>query len=823
MEDFGELISNLTENAKASLMTADLWSQLTNSSYIGTEHILMGILSQPEAIATKFLSDSGVTLDKVRNLLGVKSGLQPGNFTAVKILSESARLSLGMGWSVAREYNQTYLGTEHILFALLEQTNSQAHALLLKLDADIEALRDNLRQYFDRQLLELARSEMDGRKLVMNQKKLAHNSLLRRYSTNITQLAVAGKLDPVIGREVEIERLVTVLSRRTKSNPILVGEPGVGKSAIVEGLAQRIVAGLVPVNLLDCQIIELDLTSLVAGTKFRGEFEDRLHKIMVELKADPQLIVFVDELHLLVGAGSSEGSIDAANILKPALARGQIRLIGATTFDDYRRYIEKDAALVRRLQAVDVREPSREQAIAMLKGVSKKYAQHHQIEFGTDVIETAVDLSIRYISERFLPDKAIDLIDEAAALVRVRGAMATEADRKNIKQRNLILARLNQAIEVENYQAAAELKLKLDELNQLIHQDKKTSTGVRKLTVDDVARAVSLKTGVPLTQIENDRRLKLATIERILNRRVVGQTEAVKMVANALKRAGSGVAAGRRPIGSFVFMGPSGVGKTELAKVLAEEIFGGRNSLLKIDMSEFSEKHTISGLLGAPAGYVGYDDGAKLTDAIRRRPYQVVLFDEIEKANQDIFNILLQILEDGRLTDAKGRSVDFTNTIIILTSNLGSEALSKTDGLGFGKVTRSDNEAVAQAALSKFMRPELINRFDDVVVFNHLSRLDLAKIADLLLKDLKQRINKLGYGLKVRVGVKQKLVAKALAAQSGARPLRRLIEDELEQVIATAIVENQVAKGDTLEFTTSRHGQIKMVSQNVETALSTAK
>lgn len=823
MEDFGELISNLTENAKASLVTADLWSQLTNSSYIGTEHVLIGILSQSEAIATKFLADGGVTLEKVRDLLGVKADAQPHSFTAVKVLSESARLSLGMGWSVAREYNQTYLGTEHILFAMLEQTNSQAHALLLKLNVDIETLRDNLRQYFDRQLLELARSEIDGRKFVMSQKKIAHNSLLQRYSTNLTQMAIAGKLDPVVGRDLEIERLVTVLSRRTKSNPILVGEPGVGKSAIVEGLAQRIVAGLVPVNLLDCQIVELDLTGIVAGTKFRGEFEDRLHKIVAELKSNPQIIVFVDELHLLVGAGSSEGSMDAANILKPALARGQIRLIGATTFDDYRRYVEKDAALARRFQSVEVREPTRDQAVAMLKGIGKKYAKHHRAEFGADVIEAAVDLSIRYVSERHLPDKAIDLIDEAAALARVRSGSVSESDRKNIKQRNLIFSKLGQAIETENYQAAAELKIKLDEVNQLIAQHKKPNHAAMKLTVDDVMRAVSLKSGVPLAQIEGDSRLKLVSLDEILNRRVIGQAEAVGLVANALKRAGSGITAGSRPIGSFIFMGPSGVGKTELAKVLAEEVFGGQDSLLKIDMSEFSERHSISGLLGAPAGYVGYDDGAKLTDSIRRRPYQVVLFDEIEKANQDIFNILLQILEEGRLTDTKGRSVDFSNTIIILTSNLGSETLAKPDGLGFGKVSRTDEEAVAQMALSKFMRPELINRFDNVVVFNSLSENDMKKIADLLLRDLKQRINKLGYGFRIRPALKNSLVREAAALRSGARPLRRLIEDRLEQAVAAAIVDNQLVKGDTIELSLDSAGEVRIVSQNAETALSNAK
>lgn len=817
MEDFGELISNLTQNAKASLVSADLWSQVSGSSYIGTEHLLMGILAQPEAVATRFLNDMGVTFDKVRDLLGVKSSVNMTDFTAVKVLSESARLSLGMGWSVAREYNQKHLGTEHILFALLEQKNSQAHALLVKLNIDIETLYDQLRQYFDRQLLELTRSELDTKAFVGTQKQARRQSLLARYGTSLNQLALAGKLDPVVARECEIERLVTTLSRRTKSNPVLVGEAGVGKSAIVEGLAQRIVAGKVPRNLLDAELIELDLTALVAGTKFRGEFEERLHKIMAEIKRRPQIILFIDELHMLVGAGSSEGSSDAANILKPALARGQIKLIGATTFEDYRKFIEKDAALERRLQRIEVAEPSRAQAISMLKGVAKRYAKHHQVVLSNEVLEAAVDLSSRYLAEKFLPDKAIDLIDEAAAMAQIKYNHPSAEQRKKVQKINLYQQDLAQAIEEENYQAASEVKLKLDCLTKELDALKTSPESTLSLTRADLAAAVSLMTGVPATQIEASQQNRLLNLERILAKRVVGQTAAVTVVAQALKRARSGVRPAGRPIGSFIFMGPSGVGKTELAKVLADEMFGGEKSLIKIDMSEFSEQHSISGLIGAPAGYVGYDDGAKLTDAVRRKPYSVVLFDEIEKASSEIYNILLQILEDGYLTDSKGRRVDFSNTIIILTSNLGSEELVKTEGLGFGKMATHSDEAVTEQALAQFMRPELINRFDEIVVFKPLMMTELNKIATIMLNDLRKHLQKLGFGLEVKASLKQKIVRLALAKQAGARPLRRLIESQLEQPISLAMIAGKLTPGDTIELGVDKRGEVKMKTKNNET------
>lgn len=815
--EFGELINSLTQNARASLVSADLWSQITHSSYIGTEHLLMGILAQSEAVATQFLADEDVNLDKIREIIGIESGKPNSDLSAVKVLSESARLSLSMGWSIAREYKQNFLGTEHILYAILEQKNSQAYTLLTRLKVDINNLSNRLKQYFDRQLLELSKSQVDGQNLVAKQKRIAQNLLINRYGNNLTRAAAEGLLDPVVGREAEIERLVTILSRRTKSNPVLIGEPGVGKSAIVEGLAQRINAGQVPRNLINHQIVELDLTGILAGTKFRGEFEDRLRKITEELRGHRQIIAFIDELHLLVGAGSSEGSIDAANILKPALARGQIRLIGATTFDDYRKYIEKDAALERRFQTVDVPEPSRDQAVAMLKGISEKYAKHHRVRLTSEVIEAAVDLSIRYISERFLPDKAIDLLDEAAAMAGLSRNKITVTEQKKIGRLNRVRLELDRAIESEDYNRAAELKIKYDQLLRKIHATGVSQTKVVELTVADIAKAISLRSGVPVHQVSINQRARLSELEKVLSRRVVGQNEAIEVLANSLKRSRSGVSAGNRPIGSFIFMGPSGVGKTELAKVLAEEMFGGKDALLKIDMSEFSESHSLSRLLGAPAGYVGYDDGTKLTDEVRRRPYRVVLFDEIEKANQDVFNILLQILEDGRLSDAKGRSVDFTNTVIILTSNLGSELLAKQSKFGFGEGGKTDNEEIVRQALSKFMRPELINRFDRIVVFGELKRDSLMKIVTLMLTELRQRLRHLGYSLTVDTRAKRHLVDLALAENSGARPLRRLIEEQFEQPIAAAIVAQKATVGDSLHLDL-KNQKIKLTSYNSETA-----
>lgn len=802
MDEFAELFDSLTENARASLAQADFWSYMTESDFIGTEHLLLGILSREQAVATEFLQAEGVTIDKLQaELPTVRNQIGPRK-SVIKVLSEAARITLHMGYKTAREYNDSHFGTEHILFAILSQRQSRAVEMIEQIGVDVDALVGKLRNYFNHQLLTKTRRQMQVDNLASERRMRRKKSVLSAYGTNLTEQAVLGQLDPVVGRASEIERLATVLSRRTKSNPILIGEPGVGKTAIVEGLAQKIANAEVSASLLEAQIIQIDLAGVVAGTKFRGEFEERFKKIIAELSSDPHLIGFIDELHLLIGAGASEGSIDAANILKPALARGQIRLIGATTFDEYRKYIEKDSALERRFQTIDVPEPTPEQAVAMLKGVRQKYQTHHQIEFSDDLAEDAVYLANKYLSDRRLPDKAIDLIDEAAAWKRVNHDKVSPEVRRKTYKINRLEMKIDQALENEDYETAAKSKQELDELMRERKQAKtaKTRRNKIRLASDDLARVVSLRTGIPVAKVKKSQQTTLLNLEKVLSKRIIGQEAAIAKVSQAIRRARSGVSDSRRPIGSFIFMGPSGVGKTELAKVLADEMFGGRDALVKIDMSEFSEKHSLSQLLGAPAGYVGYEDGAKLTDAVRRRPYQVILFDEIEKAHGDVFNILLQLLEDGSLTDAKGRVVNFANTIVILTSNLGSEEFTRKDQFGFGE---SDQQSAAKAdfahrELERFMRPELINRFDDVLVFEGLSTADLGKIFDNFIDDLNSRLRIKGFSLKVQAAVKRRLIKQAEATQTGARPLRRLIENELEHLIAEALIADKFSFGQEL-------------------------
>ena len=630
------------------------------------------------------------------------------------------------------------------------------------------------------------------------------------FGTDLTALAKAGKLDPVIGREVQEERAITILSRRTKNNPVLIGEPGVGKTAIAEGLAQRIASENVPEHLLDKHIIQLDLAGMIAGTKYRGEFEERLKKVIDELQQQKNIILFIDEIHLLVGAGSAEGSIDAANILKPALARGELRLIGATTSEEYRRYIEKDSALERRLQTIVVPEPSLKDTIAILKGLRARYEKHHGVSMSDEIIDDAVYMADRYVSERFMPDKAIDVIDEAAALVRVKSGQKPSRLRDFAKQLNNLNEKMEESVLAEDYERAALYKTRISQINFKINETREESDSKTPvvLTSDDIAYAVASMTGIPVKRLQKSEANMLRNLEKHLSKYIIGQEEAVTKVSRAIRRSRSGVADSHRPIGSFVFMGPTGVGKTELAKVLAREVFGSDSSLIKIDMSEFGEKHTASRLVGAPAGYVGYDDGGQLTDKIRRQPYSVVLFDEIEKAHRDVFNLLLQILEDGTLTDAKGRKVSFSNSIIILTSNLGADFMVKESSLGFHAVTKSDekkldqahqdNIEAAEAALARIMRPELINRFDAVVTFRALTRPQIGKIFDNLIEELQQRLVPKGIHLVIKPAVKKFIIKKGYSEKFGARPLRRTIQDELEHRIADGILSSSYERGSVL-------------------------
>ena len=820
-DDFAEFITHLTDNARTSLHHATLIAQGYGSPYVGTEHLLLGVMAQGASVGAKILADAGVTLDKAQTALSAVP--IPNNFASgimTKNLSETAKLTLKMSWDVAQEFRQDYLGTEHILYSILSQKNARATVLLRDMNVDTADLLSELEEYLDRN------SEVGGgfEENERPPKQTREKGMLGVFGTDLTARAKAGKLDPGIGRKEQEERLVTILSRRTKNNPVLIGEPGVGKTAIVEGLAQRIASEDVPEHLLDKRIIQLDLAGMIAGTKYRGEFEERLKKVVAELQEQKNAIIFIDELHLLVGAGAAEGALDAANMLKPSLARGELRLIGATTLEEYRKHIEKDTALERRLQSIIVPEPKLKDTIAILKGLRPYYEKHHGVSITDDVIEDAVYMADRYVSERFMPDKAIDVIDEAAAKVRVKTGHKPSKVRDYVKQLKNLNEKMEDAVLAEEFERAALYKTRISQLNEKLDEsreeyEKKTPV---TLTDEDIALAISQMTGIPVKRVQKSEAKMLRDLEKHLGKYVIGQEEAVEKVSRAIRRSRSGVASSKRPIGSFVFMGPTGVGKTELARVLAREVFGSEDALVKIDMSEFSERHNTSRLLGAPAGYVGYEDGGQLTDKIRRQPYSVVLFDEIEKANSEVFNILLQLLEDGRVTDAKGRAVDFTNTIIILTSNLGAERMAKESSLGFHTQSKQDerkldeahaeNASAARQALERLMRPELINRFDSIVTFRALTRKQVGKIFDTLLSELQERLVRKGIHLVVAPSAKRFIINEGYDEKYGARPLRRAMQDHLEHEIAEGVLSGAYEKGTVLKVTATK-GKIQL---NVE-------
>jgi ATP-dependent Clp protease ATP-binding subunit ClpC len=674
-----------------------------------------------------------------------------------KGLSEAAKLTLRTSWEIAKEFNQDYCGTEHILYSILIQKNARANVLLRDMNINVDDLTSELEGYLNQQRFEY--EEAATGKKPRNKKA---QSALEFFGTDLTEEARAGRLDPVIGRAKELQRVITILSRRTKNNPVLIGEPGVGKTAIVEGLAQRIAEEKAPENLLDKRIVMLDLAGMIAGTKYRGEFEERLKAIMQEIAADSNVIVFIDEIHLLVGAGAAEGALDAANILKPVLARGTMRVIGATTIDEYQKSIEKDAALERRFQSVQVLPPSVEETVAILRGLKAKYEAHHGVGIDDTIIEQTVRLSERYMAERFMPDKAIDLLDETAAHIRVERSHVPETQRKLLKEIKLYRHRMEEAVIHENFEVAAKHKVRLAELEETLEKQRSKFRSRLIMTEQDLAGAVALITGIPAQKILKKEASYLMNLEKTLAKHVIGQSEALQAVARAIRRNRSGVSARTRPIGSFVFLGPSGVGKTELARVLARELYDRSDALIKIDMSEFSERHTASRLVGAPAGYVGYEEGGQLTDKVRRNPYSLILLDEIEKAHPDIFNMLLQILEDGVLTDAKGRTVDFTNTVIIMTGNVGAEQLQRESSLGF-RVSNDDeqsdldelhedNKERVMEELKSAMRPELIIRIDKVVIFRALTNKEALQVLDLQIEELNQRLEQ-EHNLSIRVSL----------------------------------------------------------------------
>jgi ATP-dependent Clp protease ATP-binding subunit ClpC len=792
--DFQDFLNHLTNNALQSLKHADAIARSYGSAYVGTEHLLLGLLAQDSSMASKILSNAGVTLDRARMALSLTPKVPLVVNAGAKGLSETAKLTLKMAYDTAQDY--------------------------------VDSLLSELERYLSRQQYGEEGGDPTGTRTTgRGNNRKPRKTALDFFGTDITQEARLGKLDPVVGREQQIRRVITILNRRTKNNPVLIGEPGVGKTAIVEGLAQRIISEDVPDSLLDKRIVLLDLAGMVAGTKYRGEFEERLKKVMGELEHDDKTIVFIDELHLIVGAGAAEGAMDAGNILKPALARGKIQVIGATTTDEYAKHIEKDAALERRFQPVQVPESTVPETVAILKGLKKHYESFHGVKISDEVITNIANLAKRYVQDRYMPDKAIDLLDETAAHIRVRKGKTSPEVRKLQKELKLVNARIDEAVDAEDYEKAAREKQRASQINDELSK-MQTNTKAEKrivMTDEDVADVVARMTGIPVKKVIRSEAKYLLNLEKALGKYVIGQDEAVTAVSKAVRRNRSGISSANRPIGSFIFLGPTGVGKTELARVLAREFFGSEDALIKIDMSEFGEHHQTARLVGAPAGYVGYDEGGDLTDKVRRHPYSLVLFDEIEKAHPDFFNLLLQLLEDGTLTDAKGRRIDFTNTIIIMTSNIGAEKLQKEASLGFQANDSSDikdldslherNKEKVLDELKKTMRPEFINRIDKTIVFRALTKKDIDSIIDLQVDDLRDRLRKHGLGLHVSPAAKKYLLMNGYDSKNGVRPLRRLIQDTLEDQIATNLLGEQYQKGHIIEVG-AKTGELTYAASN---------
>jgi len=807
-DEFNEIMSHLSENARFAIQKADTFSKRYNNGYMSTEHLLLGILDMDASTAAHLLGNEGIELSDIEKQMNQTAVEVPASQMAMMSLSEAAVLTLRIAANFAHEYGLEVVGTEHILYALITQTNSRASLMLKSLKVDLVELAREIEEITEKQ------SE-DAKKSKEKEKYSNHPKFkwLSRYGQDLTEMAKEGKLDTVIGRDKEIERTITVLCRRTKSNPVLIGEAGVGKTAIVEGLATRIAKNEVPGNLIGKRIYQVDLSSMVAGTKLRGEFEERIKGVIDEAVSDPTVILFIDEIHLLSGAGSgSSDTMDAANILKPALARGNIHLIGATTMDEYRKNIEKDKALSRRFQTVMVEEPSPAITLRIMKGIKGHYEKHHGVVIPDKILETAINMSGRYINDRFMPDKVIDVIDEASAIAKVAEDKKGGGKYKKLKiEEKELEEKVSTAAEEEDFEKAALYKTRLAKQKDEIKKLEKAGASKEKtptLTEEHLAKSISLKTGIPVSKVHGSEQELLLKLEDHIDKAIIGQDEAIRAVSKAIRRGRSGIANPGRPIGSFLFMGPTGVGKTELARVIAREVFGGENALIKIDMSEFGEKHNVSRLVGAPAGYVGYDDGGKLTEAVRRHPYSVVLFDEIEKAHPDVFNLLLQILEDGVLTDGQGNKVKFNNTVVILTSNLGSEAMYKDDDFGFSASEKSDKKSreaeyevqksAAHRALKKAMRPELINRLDAVLVFHPLTKKQVEQIFNNLFEDLRKRLATKHLGIKISDKAKAWLINIGYDPKNGARPLRRAIEDHIESLVSDAIISGEAISGDIL-------------------------
>jgi len=793
-----------TDRARKVLTLAQDEAQRFNHNYIGTEHLLLGLVREGEGVAARVLENMNVELAKVRTAVEFIIGRGDRPVVGEVGLTPRAKRVIELAIDEARRLGHNYIGTEHLLLGLVREGEGIAAGVLESLGVNLDKVRHEV-------IRVLSQSSSAGP--TPETKRASKTPTVDQLGINLTDAVRAGKIDPVIGREKEIERVIQILSRRTKNNPALIGEPGVGKTAIAEGLAQRIVAGDVPDTLANKRVLTLDIGSLVAGTKYRGEFEERLKKIIEELRNTNDAVLFIDELHTLVGAGAAEGAIDAANILKPPLARGELQCIGATTLDEYRKYIERDAALERRFQPVMVEEPTREQTVEILFGIRSRYEDHHKVKITDDAVKAAADLSIRYITDRHLPDKPIDLIDEAASRVRLRTASAPPELKEAQKELERVTKEKEAAINDQDYEVAANLRDAESQAKENIDQIRTSwqqtqAADMAQVTQEDIAQVVAMWTGIPVTAIAQEESERLMHMEDALRLKVIGQEEAIDTVAKAVRRARAGLKDPKRPIGSFIFLGPTGVGKTWLAKALAEFMFGSEDALIKIDMSEFMERHNVSRLVGAPPGYVGFDEGGQLTEAVRRKSYSVVLLDEIEKAHPEVFNILLQILEDGHLTDAKGRRVDFRNTVIIMTSNVGAKSLLKDTSLGFKPVAVDQAKHEEQAydrmkekvldQLKTQFRPEFLNRVDSVVVFRSLQIEQIRVIVELLLARVRDQLHSQQIELEITQAAKDHIIKLGYDVDYGARPLRRVIQNMVEDQLAEALLTGRFQAGQTV-------------------------
>lgn len=811
------LFGRLTERAQRVLAHAQEEAMRLNHSNIGTEHLLLGLMKEPEGIAAKVLDAFGITEEKVtkevENLIG-----QGQEQVGAIHYTPRAKKVIELSMDEARKLNHTFVGTEHLLLGLIRENEGVAARVFANLDLNITKARA--------QVVKSLGSPEQGSKNAQTTKNQA-TPTLDGLARDLTVIAQDGTLDPVVGRSDEITRVIEVLSRRTKNNPVLIGEPGVGKTAIVEGLAQAIVQNEVPETLKGKRVMSLDMGTVVAGTKYRGEFEERLKKVMEEIHQAGNIVLFIDELHTLIGAGGAEGAIDASNILKPALARGELQCIGATTLDEYRKYIEKDAALERRFQPVTVDEPNTEDSISILKGLRDRYEAHHRINISDEAIEAAVNMSDRYISDRFLPDKAIDLIDEASSKVRLRNYTTPPSLKELESELETVKKEKDAAVHSQEFENAANLRDKQTKLEKQLEDTKnewKKAQGEKNtcVTAEDIAVVVANWTGIPITKLNETESERLLNLETTLHERVIGQNDAVKSISKAVRRARAGLKDPKRPIGSFIFLGPTGVGKTELARTLADAMFGEEDAMIRVDMSEFMEKHSVSRLVGSPPGYVGHDDGGQLTENVRRKPYSVILFDEIEKAHPDVFNILLQVLDDGHLTDSKGRKVDFRNTVIIMTSNVGAQELQNAKFVGFGaKESGPDYETIRKTMMDELkqqFRPEFLNRVDDIIVFHKLEKTHLKEIVNKMAGNLTKRLSEQGIHITLSDSAQEKIADEGFDPEYGARPLTRAIQKHVEDNLSELILSGQDLVGkdvivdyrdDEFKFDLSDHKEDK--------------